>query len=80
MFGQIDSETGKMKPAPKELVRMAIPRRVYTNSHMDYVAETASRIVDRKDLIPGYKIVKESQYLRHFTCELAVATDDIKVG
>jgi tyrosine phenol-lyase len=80
MFGQIDPETGKMKPAAKELVRMAIPRRVYTNSHMDYVAGTASRIVGRKDSIPGYKIVKESQYLRHFTCELAVAAEDIKVS
>ena len=72
MFGGEDPETGKKFNAPRELVRMCLPRRVYTNSHIDYIAEIAARIVARKDEIPGYKVVKESRFLRHFTCELAV--------
>jgi tryptophanase len=80
MFGQTDPTTGKMKPALRELVRMALPRRVYTNSHVDYVADAAARIVSRKESIPGYKILRESKYLRHFTCELAVAKEGAKVG
>ena len=66
-------------PSAKELVRMAIPRRVYTNSHLDYVGDVAERIVTRKEQLPGYRIVKEPQYLRHFTAELAVAKAGEKV-
>jgi tryptophanase len=73
MFGEKDAVTGLWRPARRELVRMALPRRVYTNSHLDYVAETAARIVDRKDSLPGYRIIREPKYLRHFTCDLAVA-------
>ncbi|MEW5994392.1 MAG: tryptophanase [Candidatus Zixiibacteriota bacterium] len=71
MFGGIDPLTGeKMTPA-RELVRMTLPRRVYTNSHYDYVAETAGRIAARKEGLRGYKILRQSPLLRHFTCELA---------
>jgi tyrosine phenol-lyase len=73
MFGSEDPKTGKLIPASRELVRMAIPRRVYTNSHMDYVADVAERIARNKSSITGFQIVKESEFLRHFTCELAVA-------
>ncbi len=79
MFGGKDPETGKFSPAPKELVRMAIPRRVYTNSHLDYVGDVAERIAARKGQLPGYRIVKEPQYLRHFTAELAVVKTTEKV-
>jgi tryptophanase len=71
MFGSTDPETGKFVAAPRELVRMALPRRVYTNSHIDYVAEVAQRITASKETIKGFKIVKQPKYLRHFTCELA---------
>ncbi|HUV31218.1 MAG TPA: tryptophanase [Acidobacteriota bacterium] len=74
MFGSTDPETGKPALAPRELVRMAVPRRVFTNSHVDYVAEIAERIASRKDSIRGYKILKQPKYLRHFTCELAPLT------
>ncbi|PWB69914.1 tyrosine phenol-lyase, partial [candidate division GN15 bacterium] len=70
MFGGYDPATGKPLTAPRELVRMAVPRRTYTNSHFDYVAEVAERIVAQKQSIPGYRIVRESEYLRHFTCDL----------
>ena len=70
MFGGADPETGKPITAPRELVRMALPRRVYTNSHLDYVAETAARIAADTDCIHGMRIIREPKYLRHFTCDL----------
>jgi len=72
MFAEADAETGKITPAPRELVRMALPRRVYTNSHIDYIADVAQRIFDRKESLPGYKIIRETKFLRHFTCDLDV--------
>jgi len=54
-----------------ELIRMAIPRRVYTNNHMDYVAATVSNVFKKREQIKsGYKIVSEAPILRHFTVEL----------
>lgn len=55
-----------------EFLRLAIPRRVYTNSHMDYVAAALKNVYDRRDNIKkGYKIIKEASIMRHFTVELA---------
>ena len=54
-----------------ELLRLAIPRRVYTNNHMDYIAAAAKNVFDRRESITrGYKIVKELPIMRHFTIEL----------
>ena len=50
-----------------ELLRLAIPRRVYTQSHVDYLVETILEVNERKDKIKGFKIVSEPQFLRHFT-------------
>jgi tryptophanase len=72
MFGGEDPDGGAEHLAPRELVRLAVPRRVFTNSHFDYVGDVASRIVARKQEIPGYKIVNQPRFLRHFTCDLAV--------
>ena len=69
MFGKYDAG-GKLIPAPMELVRLAIPRRVYTQSHMEYVIEVFEELLRRKDTLSGYRIVKEPKFLRHFTCEL----------
>ena len=66
MFGKYD-ENGKLIPAAMELVRLAIPRRVYTQSHIEYVIETFDEILKEKNQIKGYKITKENKFLRHFT-------------
>jgi tryptophanase len=67
MFGKRDPESGREQPAALELVRLAIPRRVYTQSHLDYVAEAVVRIWERRDGIRGMRIVEEAPVLRHFT-------------
>ncbi len=70
MFGKYD-ETGNMIPADMELVRLAIPRRVYTKSHFDYVLEVLNEIKKYKDKIKGYKIIEEPKFLRHFTAKFS---------
>ncbi len=66
MFGKYD-EQHKLIPAPMDLVRLAIPRRVYTQSHIEYVIEVFEKILRDRDKTIGYKITYEPQYLRHFT-------------
>lgn len=66
-----DPNTGNDRPAKMELLRLAIPRRVYSNVHMDYVAATMANVKEKaKDLKRGFKIVKQAQILRHFTVQL----------
>jgi tryptophanase len=67
MFGKTDPETGAFHPARLELVRLAIPRRVYTQSHMDYVVECVGEVFKRRDSLKGMRIVREPPVLRHFT-------------
>lgn len=69
MFGKYDMD-GKLKPAAMELVRLAIPRRVYTQSHIDYVAEVITMLSKKRKEICGLKIVEEASTLRHFTAKL----------
>ena len=68
MFGKYD-EQKELIPAPMELVRLAIPRRVYTQSHIEYVIETFEEILKSKNKSTGYKIVEEPKFLRHFTAK-----------
>ncbi len=68
MFGKYDAD-GNTIPAPMELVRLAIPRRVYTQSHIDYVTEVISAVYKRRNEIKGLKISYESPLLRHFTAK-----------
>jgi|FLOH01.1.fsa_nt_gi tyrosine phenol-lyase len=70
MFAQKDIKTGETIFPDLELVRLAIPRRVYTNSQMDFVAENIIEIFERRNDIKGFEIVKEAPVLRHFTAEL----------
>jgi tryptophanase len=65
MFG-LDA-SGSEQPAAMELVRLAIPRRVYTQSHIDYVAEAVIELARQRDRLRGYRIVAAPKVLRHFT-------------
>jgi|TARA_B110000495_G_scaffold28951_1_gene21850 tyrosine phenol-lyase len=69
MFGGYDKE-GKKFYAQHELVRLAIPRRTYTQSHIDYVVEVFDKIKYNRTNIKGLKIVSESNTLRHFSAKL----------
>ena len=66
MFGKYDNH-GILIAAPMELVRLAIPRRVYTQSHIDYVIEVFDEIIKTRNNVKGMRITKEPKYLRHFT-------------
>ena len=71
MFGQ--QPDGSEKPAAMELVRLAFPRRVYTQSHVDYVAEVIRYVKSRSGAIRGMRIVDQLPALRHFTARLVPA-------
>ena len=68
MFGKRDPEAGQELPARKELVRLAIPRRVYTQSHVDYVVEAILNVFARREQLRGYRITWQTPFLRHFSC------------
>lgn len=70
MFGAKDPETGKEKYPDLELLRLAIPRRVYTTAHIEYVAKSIIDIYNNKENIKGLKLVYEADILRHFTARL----------
>jgi tryptophanase len=69
MFGR--HPDGTETPAAMDLVRLAIPRRVYTQSHIDYVAEAVIAVAAMRDRIGGYRITKAPAVLRHFTATFA---------
>ena len=69
MFGKYDADE-KLIPSQMELVRLAIPRRVYTQSHIDYVAEVILEVFEKRDSIKGLEIIEETPMLRHFTAKL----------
>ncbi len=70
MFGARDPRTGQMVYPRLELVRLAVPRRVYTNDHMRYVAESVIQLYRERDRLRGLKITWEAPTLRHFTARL----------
>jgi tryptophanase len=65
MFGR--RPDGSEAPGPMDLVRLAIPRRVYTQSHIDYVIEVVERVAARRGQLRGLRIVEEPSSLRHFS-------------
>lgn len=70
MFAKKDSKTGETIYPPLELVRLAIPRRVYTTMHMNYVAEAIIDLYQHPEKIKGLRIIYEAPLLRHFTARL----------
>lgn len=69
MFGKYDNNN-QLIPAALELVRLAIPRRAYTQSHIDYVAEVITEVFEKRNHIGGLEIIEETPLLRHFTAKL----------
>jgi tryptophanase len=69
MFGR--KVDGIEEPTRMDLVRLAIPRRVYTQSHMDYVLEVVLEVFERRGRLKGMKITWEPPALRHFTAKFA---------
>jgi tryptophanase len=67
MFAHPDPDTGEMVYPKLELVRLAIPRRMYTQSHLDYVVEMIVEIASRREQIRGYRFIYSPESLRHFT-------------
>ena len=82
MFGKHDSATGQESYAEHDLVRLAIPRRVYTKSQIDYVIETILEVHARRHGVRGVKIAEQPQTLRHFTATFApvLANEPLPVG
>ncbi len=69
MFGKTDQQTGKYIPPAMELVRLAFPRRVYTQSHFDYVLEVIEQVHKKRNELMGFRFTYESPILRHFTAQ-----------
>jgi tryptophanase len=69
MFGRLDKSTNQFISPVMELVRLAIPRRVYTQSHIDYVIEVIVEVHEKRNDLKGYKIIYEAPMLRHFTAQ-----------
>ena len=67
MFGR--QPDGRETPAAMELVRLAFPRRTYTQSHADYIVEAFGELQAEKDMLRGFAIRKEPSQMRHFTCQ-----------
>ena len=73
MFGRTDPATGKATHPPMQLVRLAVPRRVYTQSHIDYVVEAVAEVYANRAAIRGLRIADAPDVLRHFTAKFAEA-------
>ena len=73
MFGSTDPDSGEERTAPMELVRLAIPRRVYTQSHIDYVCEVMADVFAARERIGGLTMIWQAPPLRHFTARFEPA-------
>ena len=78
MFGKYDDD-GNLIPSPMELVRLAIPRRVYTQSHLDYVIESFAELLKERDRATGFRIVYEPVFLRHFTAHFELQEELVHI-
>ncbi len=73
MFGKRNVETGEEEPGPRELVRLAIPRRVYTQSHVDYIVEVVEEVYRRREHLKPFRFLEQASVLRHFTAQYRMA-------
>jgi tryptophanase len=73
-FAHPDPQTGQIVHPKFELLRLALPRRVYTQSHLDYVAEALGKTAARCEQIPGYRLIYAPKLMRQFTAELEPMT------
>jgi tyrosine phenol-lyase len=73
MFGRRTPETGEEIPGPRELVRLAIPRRVYTQSHVDYIVEVVEEAFRRREKLKPFRFLEQAPFLRHFTAQYEIA-------
>jgi tryptophanase len=80
MFAKKDAATGEVKYPALDLVRLAIPRRVYTQSHFDYVAEVIAKVHERRASVRGVRIVYEQPRLRHFTARFEEVQSNVNAG
>jgi len=78
MFGL--KPDGTEVPAAMDLVRLAIPRRLYTQSHIDYVAEAVVGLAEQRESLHGYRIVESANVLRHFTARFQEIEEAVPVG
>ena len=76
MFAHADPKTGQVVYPKLELVRLAIPRRMYTQSHFDYVVDILKEINGKKSTLRGYKINYQAPLMRHFTAKFEPLGDD----
>jgi len=70
MFEHVDPEAGAQVLAPLELLRFAIPRRVYTRNHLDYIAEAAAETMKTREQLRGLRVTWAPPVLRHFMARL----------
>ena len=80
MFGKIDPKTKEETPAEMELVRLALPRRTHTQSHIDYVVESFAELWKEREQTKGYRITYEPPFLRHFTAKFEQLGNDEAVS
>src|SRR3954454_7029263 len=83
MFGKDDPATGELIPAPMELIRLAVPRRVFTNSHLQYVAGVLEDIRSQRNSLKGLRMTFAPKVLRHFSArfeEVEVAVEAVAVA
>src|SRR5690606_15849691 len=73
-LGELNEHNQLVKPAPFELVRLALPRRVYDHSHWEYVGEVLAEIAKDPEQVPGYRITHAPKVLRHFRCRTEPVT------
>jgi tryptophanase len=79
MFGKPGPD-GRELPVPMELVRLTFPRRVYTQSHVDYVAEALQYVQTAASTIPGLRITHQRPALRHFTARFELLASAVSIA